>query len=199
MIPQIVVKEMEKSGAQYLYGKNNALYSVNPPETLFGYTVWGHMIPPFRPEHTLILGYGSGTVAALMRKIWGQCKITGVDIEATNNKYVEYRMKIMDAQQFLIDATTPAFKDYLFTKAKYDYVCIDLWDGNQVCDFVFDTEFAVRLREIATGLISINVLAKDVPRLKNFNDYGYRFDRSVPCEANQVVWWSVYSVYQDGK
>jgi SAM-dependent methyltransferase len=191
MIPAMVLSEAEKAGTQYLYGQGNALYSVNPPESLFGYTVWGNLIPPFRPAHTLILGYGGGTVAALMRKIWGQCKVTGVDMEAQNWKYTEYKMKVMDAKDFLKDATTPAFKDYLFTKDKFDYVCIDLWEGQKVCDFVFDVEFAVRLREIATGLVSMNVLASDVPRLKNFNDYGYQFDRTVPCEKNQVVWWSV--------
>ena len=147
----------------------------------------------YRPAHTLMLGYGSGTVSALMRKVWGNdCKVTGVDIEAHNYEFVEYKMKVMDAKQFVWEATTPAFKDYIFVKDKYDYICIDLWDGDKVCDFVFDVEFAVRLRELATGLVSMNVKMEDVVRLKSFNDYGYQFARSVPVEGNQVIWWSVY-------
>lgn len=199
MIPKLILNEAEKQGVQYLYGKDNAMYSVKPAESLFGYTVWSQMIPPFKPAHTLILGYGGGTAAALMRKIWGTCKITGVDIEAANHDFVEYKMKTMDAKDFLIDATTAAFKDYLFTKDKYDYVCIDLWDGDKPCDFIFDVEFAVRLREIATGLVCLNVRNQDVPRLKNFHDYGYVYDRSVMCYNNQVIWWHVYNEGANGK
>ena len=193
MIPQIVVQETEKVKAKYLYGPDNALYSVDPCETMFGYTYFSNLIPPFKPHHTLILGYGAGTVANLMRKIWGDCKITGVDIETSNHKVIEYRQKVMDAKKFLWDATTPAFKDYIFVKDKYDYVCIDLWNGLEVCPFVFDVEFAVRLREIATGLVSMNVLMTDVPKMMVYNDYGYVFDRTVPIEKNSVLWWSIYN------
>ena len=56
------------------------IVSLKPPETAFGFTCFAHMIPPFKPEHTLLLGYGGGTVSELMRKIWGACKITGVDL-----------------------------------------------------------------------------------------------------------------------
>ena len=199
MIPSLLKERTEAAQPIYLYS-GKTLQSVIPAETMFGYFVFSHLVPPFRPNHTLMLGYGGGTVAALMRKIWGNdCKITGVDIESQENNFVEYRKKIMDAKKFVWDATTPAFKDYLFQKDKYDYVCVDLWNGDNVCDFVFDIEFAVRLREMATGLVCTNVQSKDVPRLKNFNDYGYMFNRSVPCEGNQIVWWSIYQENMNGK
>lgn len=193
MIPGAVFREAEKSGIKYLYYKNT-VQSVSPAESMFGYTVWSHMIPPFKPEHTLILGYGGGTVAELMRKIWGQSKITGVDIEARKDRYNEYKMKIMDAKEFLWDATKDKFYNGipLFSQTKYDYVCIDLWDGDKVCDFIFDTEFVVRLKEIATDLVCLNVLNTDIPKLKSYYDYGFMFNRVVPIERNSVQWWSVY-------
>lgn len=192
MIPKKVIQEADNANTQYIYGKNNVMYSMKPAVSMFGYTCHAHMIPPFKPNHTLILGYGAGTVAELMRKVWGNdLNITGVDLEATNHDFVEYKIKIQDAKEWLVDATTPAFKDYLFPQTKYDYIAIDLWDGDKVCDFVFDVEFAVRLRELATGLICTNVKITDVPHLKNFHDYGYAFDRAVPIWGNQVVWWSL--------
>ena len=194
MIPQLVVQQSEKAGAQYMYNKG-ALQSVKPAETMFGYSFWSHLIPPFKPEHSLLLGYGTGSSADLMRKIWGTCKITGVDIEARNDRYVEYRMKIMDAYDFVKDCTKDTFFKgkipLLGEKARFDYISIDLWDGDTVPAFVFDVEFVVRLREIATGLISMNIKSIDVPRCRAYFDYGFKFDRSVAVEGNQVLWWSL--------
>ena len=57
---------------------HRAIDAVNPPETEFGFLYFSHMVPPFMPEHTLMLGYGHGVVADLMRKVWGLgCKIYG--------------------------------------------------------------------------------------------------------------------------
>ena len=193
MIPQFLIEEAEKSKAQYIY-HGGALQSVKPAETMFGFTVFAHMIPPFRPEHTLMLGYGGGTVPALMRKIWGDCKITGVDIEPRSDRFLEHRMKIMDARDFLMDATKDSiFKNRipLLGQTKYDYVCVDLWEGDKVCDFVFGLEFAVRLKEIATKFVSFNFSAQDTGRLKSFFDHGYKFLRFVPVDGNSVQWWEV--------
>ena len=193
MIPQLIIEEAEKSKAQYIY-HGGVLQSVKPAETMYGFNVFSHMIPPYRPEHTLMLGYGGGTVPALMRKIWGDCKITGVDIEPRNDRFLEHKIKVMDAKDFLIDATKGSiFKNSLpiIGQTKYDYVCVDLWEGGKVCDFVFDVEFAVRLKEIATKLISFNIRTQDTGRMKGFFNYGYQFLRFVPVEGNSVQWWEV--------
>ena len=192
MIPKLVILESEKANARYLYN-NGVLHSVFPAETLFGFTVWSHMVPPFKPEQTLILGYGGGTVAELMRKVWGPCKITGVDTERSEDRYVEYRMKIMDAKAFVWESTADGFfKNKLInTNPKYDYICIDLWNGDKVAEFIYDVEFVVRIKEMATKLVCINVLTKEVPRLRPYYDYGFNFCRTVPIEANSVIWWSV--------
>ena len=99
-------------------------------------------------------------------------------------------MKIMDAKEYLWDLTTPKFYgDWL--KPKFDYICIDLWDGLKVCPFVFDVEFVVRLKEVATGLVSMNIKAEDIDKATVYSEYGFKFDRSVALENNLILWWSV--------
>ena len=194
MIPRVVAAEAEKVGTRYKYA-GNVIQGMKPAESMFGYTYFAHMVPPFKPGHTLMLGYGVGTVADLMRRVWGgQVKITGVDCEAQNYDYVEHRMKVMDAKEFIWDCTKDSFfrgKIPLFPKERFDYVCVDLWDGGVVPDFVFEVEFVVRLREIETKLMCMNVGDGDVKRTRAYYDYGFRFDRVVPIEGNRVMWWSV--------
>ena len=181
------VEILNGSDARYVVDKSGAVYAVDPPETMFGYLYFAHMIPPEKPGHTLILGYGHGTTAELIRKIWGQCKITGVDLYGYQKRdaYLEYKMEVADAKQFVWEATDSIIKK------KYDYISIDLWEGKKVPDFVFDVEFAVRLREMARKYICFNLAASDLDRMKPYHDYGFSFDRNVPIEGNQVTWWSV--------
>lgn len=190
MIPAIVVDQAEKSGVKYLWD-GKALKGINPPESMFGYIYFAHAIPPFKPDHTLMLGYGSGVVSSLMRKIWGAVKVTGIDLSPqADYALTEHKIKAMDAKDYLWDITTAKFMGDWF-KPKFDYVCIDLWNESKVPDFVFETEFVVRLREVATKLISINMLTADAPKLKPYCDYGFKFDRGVNIEANSVIWMSV--------
>lgn len=184
-----IVEESKKSGAIYYQNKyDGALYSIDPPETLFGYTYHAHMIPPFKPESTLILGYGQGQIAHLMRKIWGSgVKITAVDIEKYPSKFIEYKTKTMDAYEYVKDCTGSILK------TRFDYICVDIWNGLKVPDFVLDVEFAVRLKQMAKKLVCINILQSNMRKINNtFENYGgFKLDRGVPVEANCVMWWSV--------
>lgn len=173
--------------AKYMIHKSGALYAVDPAETQFGYLYFSHLIPPIKPEHTCILGYGHGTVADLMRKIWGPCKITGVDLLGYQkvDAYNEYKMEVMDAKQFIKKCTDSIIK------TRFDYICIDLWDGLKVPDFVYDAEFAIRLKEMSKKYVSMNIPEADVPRTKSLYENGFKFDRVSPCEGNRIMWWSI--------
>lgn len=182
-----LVKEASKNGAKFKFD-DGALHSIEPPETLFGATYFAHMIPPFKPSHTLMLGYGWGTVAELMRKIYGNdLKITAVDIIGYQkvDAYIEYKMEVADAKDYVWDSTDSVIK------RMFDYVAIDLWDGKEVPNFIFHTEFVVRLREMAKRMICLNIPAVDVKKLKSYLDYGFKFERFVPIEGNSVQWWSI--------
>src|SRR3990167_4427386 len=112
---------------------SNYIQSIEPPETLFGYTYWSYMIPPEQPKDILILGYGDGTIANLIYKIWGRYKFMGclgIDIREPKNKYLGHDFIQRDA------------KDFIKTCDKrFDYVVIDLYNGDEICDFVFEEDF----------------------------------------------------------
>ena len=135
------------------------------PETLFGFTVWAHMIPPFCPKDVLILGECYITLAPLIRKIWG----TEISICFGNA-----------STQF---------------KSTFECVCIDLWDGREPTKIIFMPEFVLWLKELAPRMICANVPRKDMLRLqRNLCDHGpFRFERADPVGDNVVLWWSAKS------
>ena len=61
--------------------QEGVMQSMDIPELHFGMTYHALMIPPMPMQSALHLGYGNGTVAGLMEKIWPVgCEVTGVDI-----------------------------------------------------------------------------------------------------------------------
>lgn len=180
--PKSYVLEMFPN-TKFLF-QDGALYSMEPAESMFGFTYHSYMIPPFKPEHTLILGYGYGTIAALMRKVYGSnLKITGVDQERHDYKFVEHDMKIMDAEKFVKDCSTGLFK------RKFDYIVVDLWNGKKVCDFVYSPEFVVRLKSITKKMVSVNGVLDDFKKMKPYHDYGFSFLKNDVVDGNIVSFW----------
>lgn len=175
------------NGTKMHVDESGALYGIEPAETMFGFLYFSHMIPPVMPAHSLFLGYGLGTVPELMRRVWGHCKITGVDLQGYQKKdaYMEYKMEVMDARQYVWESTESVIK------RRFDYIAIDLWEGKKVPDFIYETEFVVRLREMAKKYICLNIPANDIPKLKTYFDYGFKFERHSPIEGNSVQWWSI--------
>ena len=91
---------------------------------------WIYLVPQFEPESVLILGYGDGTVAGLIRKLYGNGgRITGVDIEPPEHDY--------DVEFVLEDA-----RDYLKRCEHYQVIIVDLFVEQDICQFVFEKEFA---------------------------------------------------------
>src|SRR3990167_4098370 len=141
------MNQIEISPELKILKQGDVVASISPSETLFGYTYHAHMIPPFRPESMLILGYGLGQIADLTRKIWGNVKITGVDLVNQEFPYLEYKMHIADAYDYVCECTIG------IVKTRYDYIAIDLFDGEEVPRFVFEPEFAIRLKDMTKKLI----------------------------------------------
>lgn len=186
---QELVKESVKFGADIDFAPDGTIYSMSPPEVLWGFTVASHMVPPFRPESTLILGYGNGQVSACMRKVWGQSKVTGVDVERREWSYVEFRLIVGDAWEYIRDCTNGIIKK------RFDYICVDLWDGGETLDVMFTPEFSVRLKDMAKKMVCMNVRKADMRRIMDMmKDYGgFFFERGDLVGGNAVLWWSVQS------
>lgn len=140
------------------------------PEALFGFTVWSHMVPWFKPNETLILGERAKQITALMRKVHGN------GLSVTSGQA---------ATQF---------------KSQFDYVCVDLWEGAHPAKIIFTREFATWLLELSPTIICINVRAhhpgdehNDLTHLeRNLRDHGpFQFERGDLVGENVVLWWSV--------
>lgn len=182
----VAFKEAAKANSKLYFKGDGTLYGMEPAEAMFGFTYHGNMIPPFKPEHTLMLGYGYGTIAELMRKVWGSgIKITGVDIARTDCSYTEYSLKICDALGFVKSCADGMIKK------RFDYVAIDLFADGKTPSFVFWPEFASRVKEITKKMMAINVLSNDVKLMRPYYDFGFKFERHVIVGGNTVTFWSV--------
>src|SRR5437667_9128153 len=130
-------------------------YSVYPPQTFLTFEYWIYMVPQYKPKSVLMLGYEGGTVAGLIRLIWGDVPITAVDIKPCENKYGVNFIQA-DAREFVK------------TCGEYDAVLVDLFDNDRTktCDFITDPGFVADLTRIGNYLI-INALATDMSAYKH--------------------------------
>ena len=107
---------------------------------------WSLMVPPFKPQDVLILGYGWGTVAALIRKNWGPLvEIIGVDTTQDRPKFEPDLMINQDAREYVEQ-----------TGGSVDVVIIDLFVGMKNPDFLNTEEFVKGVRELTKHLLIIN-------------------------------------------
>ena len=170
-----------------IFYQGDTVASFEPSDFLWGYSYHSHCIPPFKPSSVLILGYGRGHIASLIRKIHGSdVKVTGVDLIAWDYKYVEYKIVIADAKDYVKESTS-----HIFTKNRFDYIVVDLFDGYKVPDFVFESEFASRLYQMTKKMLCLNVMAEDFGRLKAYHDYNFKFHRMVPLFLNSISFWGI--------
>lgn len=150
--------------------EDGAIVSMNPPETLFGFTYHAHMIPPVKPHRSLVLGCWGWTIERLTKKVWGNdCHMRGID------------SAIGTAEAAVFVNSTPN---------KYDYIALDLWNGSKVCDFIYRLEFSKRLHEICTGLLCMNIPIRDSEdRALVYLDAGFKYLRHDVVDGNAVIWW----------
>lgn len=130
----------EHKGVKYFHEKG-VVQSVDPPEAHFGFTYWSLMIPPFKPNSVLMLGAGEETIPKLIKKIYGE-KVSVNSI----GKYEPYDP--IDAFDFV---------NYMSgTVAPYDYVIIDIFDGDKVPPEVKSETFVKNLATITRHMLAIN-------------------------------------------
>ena len=182
MTIETLVEESKQKGAEFITHKGT-IHSVNPPETLFGYTYWAHAIPPIKPESMLVLGYGSGTVPKLVRKIFGNSfECHGIDLA------------IPSPQDHDIVVQSEAFKFVMECDRKYDYICVDLWNGGKCEEFVvWDKKFIENLKRIAGRFVSLNISPPKNyhEHVQLYKDAGFNPDRFVIIQNQIIEWYSV--------
>ena len=117
--------------------------SVAPPWEYLTFGPWIYLVPQFNPESVLMLGYSGGTVAGLIRLLYGdETKITGVDIEKCEPTY----------DSTIIQANA---ENYVREADLHEVVVVDMWQQDQIepVEFVSCQKFAKQLKRIGDYLI----------------------------------------------
>lgn len=123
--------------------------SVYPPTKYLTFGPWIYMVPQYKPESVLMLGYADGTVAGLIRLLYGNVPITGVDIEPlVENRYG-------------VDFIQADAQEYIKTCRSFDTVIVDMFpkDSFKICESVTSKEFVQNLTKIANYII-VNTLGE---------------------------------------
>jgi spermidine synthase len=151
------------------------ILSVNPPTQYLTFGPWIYLVPQYKPSSVLILGYAGGTVAGLIRLLYGDdVPIVAVDIEPCVDTY---NVSLVQA-----DA-----KEYVKTCGSFDCVIVDIFDPNvnQAAEFVYnDEEFAANLTRIANYII-VNTI--NDPGLWFYRDF--ERVRVISVENNNITYF----------
>jgi spermidine synthase len=161
-------------------------------EDVNGY--WPALIPEYRPEHTLLLGLGGGTVARLLLRRFarqGSMTITGVDDDP--------RVLELARNAFGLDwpGLTPVQADALDYLREcrdrgecFDLVVVDLFRYGAVPDIVCSRRFLGCVADVLErdGLLTIN-LNRGPRRLSQLRRLALRFapERLIATGMNLVV------------
>lgn len=132
----------------------NQIHSIFPCEGYLTFGAWIYLVPQYKPESVLMLGYGGGTAAGLIRKFYGDIPITAVDmLDCSEFNFYDVEMIIDDALKFVLN-----------TERKFDSVIVDLYrEGSyQAESFVFTKEFVNALKRIANYVIIHAVIGDDM-------------------------------------
>jgi spermidine synthase len=131
--------------------------SISPEDGLASGGYWAAMVPDDRPKRGLILGLGGGTLARLLHARWGTFPIVGVDDDpAILDLAREVGWLPAEALEIVI---ADAF-DYVQTShARFDYIAVDLFRGEQLVGRAFGKPFLRRLRSLLEprGRVAINL------------------------------------------
>ncbi len=162
--------------------------SLEIPEQHFGMTYHALMIPPFPVKTALILGYGNGTIPFLMEKIWPvACEFTGVDTKEPAPGFEPTLFFNREAWQFVE-----------WGEKVYDYVCIDLFRGKHIPEFVFTEKFVEGVAKITGKLLAINCTFH---KFMDFNIYGKHFmpDACKTVNEDKVMFLLPRRFFENGK
>jgi hypothetical protein len=135
------------------FGGRNSVYPPIEGVTFFPFI---YMVPQYRPDDVLMLGYAGGTAAGLIRLFYGYgIPITAVDIQGSEDYYNVNFVK-GDARFFIKEATH-----------KWDSVIVDVYeDGDdEPCSFVTNPSFIHDLKRIGKYLI---IHAKEGTDMSNY-------------------------------
>jgi spermidine synthase len=147
---------------------NGIVQSISPEDGLAQGGYWGAMVPDDRPHSGLILGLGGGTIARLLHARWGVFPIVGVDDDPTVLEVA--RAAGWLPNEALEIVVTDAMAYVKECRARYDYVAVDLFHGEDMDGRIFGQPFLRRVRALLAprGQLAVNMFA-DLRMLTRIN------------------------------
>ncbi|MFW5902800.1 MAG: spermidine synthase [archaeon] len=139
--------------------KYGGISSVYPCTKYLTFGPWIYIVPQYKPESVLILGYAGGTTAGLIKLFYGEVPITGVDID------IEQAPNWYDVNLIEADA-----KEYVKDCPNFDTIIIDIYDKKEEPpDFVFSKEFVKNIEEKANYIILDATKNSDISNYSHLN------------------------------
>ncbi len=146
--------------------------SVHPCTEQLTFGPWIYLVPQFAPKSVLMLGYAGGTVAGLLRRLYGDAfPITAVDVQEPENDPTEYGVTFVKA-----DA-----REFIKTAIRHETVIVDLWEYEPP-EFVFSEGFVADVSALCDYLIVHSMDYSDMsayarfPKVRTLGlEYGARF------------------------
>jgi spermidine synthase len=184
-IPHILVAEDDGRRALIVDG---AVQSVAAEDGHRGSGYWAAMIPDTRPQSTLILGLGAGTVAHLLTRRFGPVPIVAVDDdpETVAIAQSEFDLNLENVNIEIGDA----FEFVQSCAEKFDLILVDLYHGARPAPGMVSVPFLSGLQRILErkGQIVFNLYSgylnqKRLDRLQT----AFRSVVVVPAAANRIV------------
>lgn len=177
------VKVEEIYGHQF-FSVDKVIQSVLPPPKG---GIWPLLVPDFPVKKVLILGFGAGSVAKAILEKSPDCEILGLDyneemLEEARKQNFPPKLKLIRQDIF----------DFLDSyQDKFDYVCVDLFEGHWFPVRLLQGETLAKLKDLVAkgGKLAINL--PDFPKLWNSN-FKMKVEKVLSPEmkasANLVVW-----------
>jgi spermidine synthase len=148
---------------------------------------WWDMLPDVRPRRALLLGLGGGTVARLLRDRFGDVSIVGVESDARVLELARATLLVDVPMEFRL---ADAHEVIACEEPGYDYVCVDLFQGERVDRRICGRPFLRQLQRIVSrgGTVCFNLFrdkrtAASIARIARV----LRVTRQVECGKNAVV------------
>ena len=146
--------------------------SVYPCTEYLTFGPWIYLVPQIEPQSVLMLGYAQGTVAGLMRRLYGY----GFPITAVDKADPEH------ADEYHVDFVRADAEQYVEVAAWHEVLIVDLWVYDPP-PFVFTAWFVSAVTARCDYLIVHRMDYSDMSAYRHLHkvrtlglDYGARFD-----------------------
>jgi hypothetical protein len=145
----------------YILDGNRGIHSVRDVSHYLTFGPWIYLVPQYKPESVLMLGYGGGTAVGLMQMFYGKdLPITAVDIaDCSELNFYDIEIIQADAKDFV--------KDCWF----YDCIIVDLYgvEGLEPPEFIYSKEFVKNVSSKCNYLIVDATEKSDMSEYKNLH------------------------------